>query len=75
MLWFMAKDSAVYTARPLLIAYEHKCIFMPMAVRALDAAGIPREMPYLADDWRGMTTFVSAGLAVQTNMAHIKKPG
>ena len=75
MRWFTAKDSTVYTARPLPIAYEHKCIFMPMVVRALDAAGIPREMPYLADDWRYMTTFVSTGLAVQTNMAHIKKPG
>ena len=48
---------------------------MPLVVRALDAAGIPWEMPYLADDWRDMTTFVSAGLAVQANMAHIKKPG
>lgn len=73
--WFAAKDSAVFTARPLPIAYERKCIFMPLVVRALDAAGIPWEMPYLADDWRDMTTFVSAGLAVQANMAHIKKPG
>ena len=39
--WFTAKVSDVYTARPLPIAYERKCIFMPLVVRALDAAGIP----------------------------------
>ena len=32
--WFAAKDSAVFTARPLPIAYERKCIFMPLVVRA-----------------------------------------
>ena len=47
---------------------------MPLVVCALDGAGIPWEMPYLADDWRDMNTFVSAGLAVQANMAHVKKP-
>ena len=44
---------------------------MPLVVRALDDASIPWEMPYIADDWRDMTTFVSAGRAVQVNMAHI----
>ena len=39
----------VYTARPLPIAYERKCIFMPLVVRTLDAAGIRWETPYLAD--------------------------
>ena len=48
---------------------------MPLVVRALDATGIPWEIPYLTGDWRYMITFVSAGLAVQANMAHIKKPG
>ena len=72
--WFVAKDSNVYTARPLPIGYKRKCIFMPLVVRALDAAAIPGEMPYLADGWRDLTTFVSAGLAVHANMAHIKKP-
>ena len=47
---------------------------MPLVVSALENAGIPWEMPYSADDWRDMTTFVSAGLAAQANMAHIKKP-
>ena len=71
--WFMAKGSTVYERRPLPIAYERKCIFLPLVVRALDDAGIPWEMPYIADDWRDMTTFVSAGLAIQANMAHIQK--
>ena len=48
---------------------------MPLVVRALDAAGILWEMPYLADDWRDGATFFSVGLAVQANMAHINKPG
>ena len=73
VLWFMAKGSTVYERRPLPIAYERKCIFMPLVVRALDDAGSPWEMPYIADDWRDMTTFVSAGLAIQANMAHIQK--
>jgi len=39
--WFMAKGSTVYERRPLPIAYEWKCIFIPLVVRALDDAGIP----------------------------------
>ena len=62
--WFMAKGSTVYERRPLPIAYERKCIFMPLVVRALDDAGIPWEITYIADDWRNMTTFVRAGLAI-----------
>ena len=72
--WFTAAGSDIYINRPIPIAYERKCIFMPLVVSALENADIPWEMPYSADDWRDMTTFVSAGLAVQANMAHIKKP-
>ena len=39
--WFMAKGNTVYERRPLPIAYERKCIFLPLVVRALDDAGIP----------------------------------
>jgi len=69
------RPPAPVLAKSLPIAYERKFIFIPLVVRALDAAGILWEIPYLVDDWRDGATFVNVGLAVQANMAHIKKPG
>jgi len=73
MRWFTGADSQIYAKRPLPLAYHLGCIFMPYAVHALDSVGITWQRPYDADDWRDLSTFVSAGLAVQATMANIRK--
>ena len=44
-----------------------------MARAALEGAGIAWETPYQANDWRDLVAFVSAGLAVETNMPFMAK--
>ena len=43
--WFMAKGSTVYEQRPLPIAYERKCIFLPLVVRRWMMPASPEECP------------------------------
>ena len=40
---------------------------------ALEGAGITLETPYQANDWRDLVAFVSACLAVETNMPYMAK--
>ena len=44
-----------------------------MARATLEGAGISWETPYQANDWRDLVAFVSAGLAVETNMPYMTK--
>ena len=71
--WYVGRDSAVYDQRPLPLASKPDCIFLPVASAALDAADIPWESPYQANDWRDLVAFVSAGLAVETNMPYMAR--
>jgi len=71
--WYVGRDSAVYNQRPLPLASKPDCIFLPVASAALDAADIPWESPYQANDWRDLVAFVSAGLAVETNMPYMAR--
>jgi len=52
----------------LPLAAKPDCIFLPVAQAALEGAGISWETPYQANDWRDLVAFVSASLAVETNM-------
>ena len=71
--WYVGRGSAVYDQRPLPLASKPDCIFLPVASAALDAADIPWESPYQANDWRDLVAFVSAGLAVETNMPYMAR--
>ena len=66
--WYFGRGSEVYWQRPLPIAAKPDCIFVPVARAALEAVGSAWETPYQANDWRDLVAFVSAGLAVETNM-------
>ena len=71
--WYVGRDSGVYDQRPLPLASKPDCIFLPVASAALDAADIPWGSPYQANDWRDLVAFVSAGLAVETNMPYMAR--
>jgi len=69
--WYVGRGSEVYRQRPLPIAAKPDCIFLPVARAALETVGIAWETPYQANDWRDLVAFVSAGLAVETNMPYM----
>ena len=70
--WYAGRGSSVYDQRPLPLAAKSGCIFLPIATRALEQADIAWSLPYEATDWRDLTAFVSAGLAVETNMPYVE---
>ncbi|MED5304435.1 MAG: LysR family transcriptional regulator [Pseudomonadota bacterium] len=70
--WYAGRGSSVYDQRPLPLAAKSGCIFLPVATRALEQADIAWSLPYEASDWRDLTAFVSAGLAVETNMPYVE---
>jgi DNA-binding transcriptional LysR family regulator len=70
--WYAGRGSSVYDQRPLPLAAKSGCIFLPVATRALEQADIAWSLPYEATDWRDLTAFVSAGLAVETNMPYVE---
>ena len=72
LCWYAGRGSLVYEQRPLPLAAKPGCIFLPVASRALEAADIAWSLPYEATDWRDLTAFVSAGLAVDTNMPYVE---
>ena len=72
LCWYVGHGSTVYNQRPLPLAAKKDCIFLPVTARALEAAGIAWSLPHEASDWRDLMAFVSAGLAVEANMAYIE---
>ena len=71
--WYVGRDSKIYEQRPLPLASKQDCVFLPVAAAALDAADIHCECPYQANDWRDLVAFVSAGLAIETNMPYMAR--
>ena len=71
--WYVGRDSEIFRQRPLPLAAKPDCIFLPVARATLEGAGISWETPYQANDWRDLVAFVSAGLAVETNMPYMAK--
>ena len=67
--WYVGRGSLIWTKRPLPLAAKADCIFLPVMRAALERAGIPWESPYEANHWRDLEAFVSAGLAIETNMS------
>ena len=72
LCWYAGRGSSVYDQRPLPLAAKPGCIFLPVATDALERADIAWSLPYEANDWRDLVAFVSAGLAIETNMPYIE---
>ena len=69
--WYVGRGSLIWKQRPLPLAAKADCIFLPVMLAALERAGIHWESPYDANHWRDLEAFVSAGLAVESNMSFI----
>lgn len=64
LVWVGAPGGQAWKARPLRLAFEHKCIFRARVQTALDRAGIPWEMGVESESNRTIEASVSADLAV-----------
>ncbi|GGO56729.1 DNA-binding transcriptional regulator, LysR family [Roseovarius pacificus] len=62
--WTGAVDGAAWKKRPLRLAFCKYCIFRPLVLRKLEAAGIDWELAVDSDDDRAVEALTSADLAV-----------
>ena len=62
--WTGARDGLAWKRRPLRLAFCTVCIFRPIVLRRLDAAGIDWEMAVESEDDRSVEALISADLAV-----------
>ncbi len=63
-VWMGAPNGIAWKTRPLRLAYEKKCIFRPIAQKALDDVGIPWEMAVESDSAMTVEASLSADMAV-----------
>lgn len=62
--WAGSLDGQIWKKRPLRLAFCNACIFRPIAMQALNDAGIEWELALDADDDRSADALISADLAV-----------
>jgi hypothetical protein len=62
--WAGAKGGQSWRLRPLRLAFCTKCAFRPLAIKALDAAGIDWEMTVESNDDRSVEALISADLSI-----------
>ena len=67
-IWLGAPGGVAWKSRPLRLAYEKKCIFRPIAQKALDEAGIPWEMAVDSDSMMAVEASLSADIAVHARL-------
>ena len=72
--WIGAPGGAAWRQRPLGIAYGRLCTFRPLAIAALDTAGIAWEMLVETDNDSAIHATVSADLAVHTAIEGTEPP-
>ncbi|MGF1550939.1 MAG: LysR substrate-binding domain-containing protein [Paracoccaceae bacterium] len=64
LVWVGAPGGNAWRQRPLRLAFERACLFRPIALKALDEAGIPWENAVDTGSTRTVEAAVSADLAV-----------
>lgn len=64
--WVGAKGGQAWKQRPMRLAFSRACLFRPMAIDALDSAGIDWEISVETESDRTIEATVSADLAVHT---------
>ena len=62
--WTGAQGGVSWKRRPLRLAFCRQCIFRPIVLRKLDAAGVDWELAVDSEDDRAVEALVSADLAV-----------
>ena len=62
--WVTGRGGQCWRMRPLRLAFCRFCAFRPIAIAALDAAGIDWEMTVDSDDDRSIEALISADLSI-----------
>jgi DNA-binding transcriptional LysR family regulator len=75
LVWVGAPAGHAWKARPLPLAYEHRCGFRQGVQAALDAQGIAWTLAVESDSTRAVEACVQADLAVHTMLAGMEPPG
>ena len=73
-VWIGAIGGLAYKSRPLPLAFQRDCNFRSMAVRELDARGIPWEIVIDTDSSRTVETSISADLAIHVVVEGTEPP-
>ena len=64
LVWVGAPNGSAWRNRPLRVAFEHKCLFRPWALEALDRANIPWDMAVDTGSTRTVEATIAADLAI-----------
>ena len=68
LCWLGAIDGRAHLDRPLRVAFKETCLFRPLALEALTAAGIAWEIAFDGDSESVVEATVAAGLGVTVRM-------
>ncbi len=66
--WVGAVGGTAWQNRPLRLGFEENCKFRPIALAALDRAGIPWEMGFFGRSQEAVSAMISADLAITARM-------
>ncbi|MEZ5912710.1 MAG: LysR family transcriptional regulator [Paracoccaceae bacterium] len=75
LVWVGAPGGVAWHQRPLRLGFEENCRFRPLAVAALDAAGIAWEMSFSGRSNDTIQAMVAADLAVTARMRGLLPEG
>jgi DNA-binding transcriptional LysR family regulator len=75
LVWVGAPGGAAWHQRPLRLGFEENCRFRPIAIAALDRAGIPWEMSFSGRSNETIQAMVAADLAVTARMRGLLPEG
>lgn len=64
LVWVAAEEGQAWQARPLRLGFEETCKFRPLAIDALDRAGIPWEMGFNGRSIDAVQAMIAADLAL-----------
>lgn len=68
LVWVGAPGGCAWQARPLRLGFEETCKFRPIALAALDRAGIPWEMGFSGRSVEAVQAMIAADLALTVRM-------
>lgn len=68
LVWIGAEGGTAWQNRPLRLGFEENCKFRPIALAALDKAGIPWEMGFFGRSNQAVQAMIAADLALTARM-------
>ncbi len=75
LVWVGAPGGAAWRQRPLRLGFEETCKFRPLAIAALDRAGIPWEMGFTGRSNEAVQAMIAADLALTARLRGMYSEG